>query len=270
MSAPGTPGVAGTGETGAGPALVGYDADRERGVAVLTLDSVANRNALSRPLLDQLTALLRRAAADDAVRVVVLRANGPSFCSGADLAAVRSGAMTPIVEGVVEVQRLVVTMPKPVVARVHGTVRAGGLGLVAAADVAVGSLESSYALTEVRLGLAAAAVSLTVLPRLGDRAAADYLLTGLVFGGAEAERAGLLTRAVPEAELDTAVDAYLEDLLLGSPQGLREAKALLTAPMRARMDEFGQEMVDLSARLFASPEARRATEALLSRTRRPR
>ncbi|MER6170574.1 enoyl-CoA hydratase-related protein [Streptosporangium sp. NPDC001681] len=129
MSAPGTPGVAGTGETGAGPALVGYDADRERGVAVLTLDSVANRNALSRPLLDQLTALLRRAAADDAVRVVVLRANGPSFCSGADLAAVRSGAMTPIVEGVVEVQRLVVTMPKPVVARVHGTVRAGGLGL---------------------------------------------------------------------------------------------------------------------------------------------
>lgn len=243
--------------------------DRDRGVATLTLNSVANRNALSRELLDELLGLLEKAEGDDGIRVVVLRANGPSFCSGADLKAARSGSMSPIVRGIVEVQRRIVTMGKPLVARVHGSVRAGGLGVVAAADIAVGSLESSYAFTEVRLGLAAAAISLTVLPRLTDRAASDYFLTGRVFDGAAAERMGLLTRAVPEAELDAAVDSVVGDLLQGSPQGLRATKTLLNAPLRGRLDEFGQEMIDLSAELFASPEARRAMEAVLSRGRKP-
>ncbi|MGI5159241.1 enoyl-CoA hydratase-related protein [Microbispora sp. CA-102843] len=244
--------------------------DRDRGVATLTLNSIANRNALSFGLLDELLRLLEQAEDDDSIRVVVLRANGPSFCSGADLAAARSGSMAPIVRGIVEVQRRIVTMSKPVVARVHGSVRAGGLGVVAAADIAVGSTESSYALTEVRLGLAAASISLTVLPRLTDRAASYYLLSGRAFDGAAAERMGLLTCAVPEAELDAAVESVVSDVLKGNPQGLRETKTLLTAPLRRRLDELGQDMIDLSAELFASPEARRAIEAVLSRGRQPR
>lgn len=241
--------------------------DRERGVATLTLNSVANRNALSRGLLDGLLDLLGQAEDDAAVRVVVLRANGPAFCSGADLTAARSGSMTPIVRGIVQVQQRIVTLGKPVVARVHGAVRAGGLGLVAAADIAVGARESTYAFTEVRLGLAAAAISLTVLPRLGERAAADYFLTGRVFDGATAARIGLLTRAVPQAELDAAVDAVVGELLQGSAQGLRATKALLTAGLRRRVEELGPQMIDLSAELFASDEARRAMEVLLARGR---
>lgn len=248
--------------------LAGWD--RERGVASVTLNSAANRNALSRGLLEELLGLLDQAEEDAAIRAVVLRANGPAFCSGADLAAARSGSMTPIVRGIVAVQRRIVSLGKPVVARVHGAVRAGGLGLVAAADVAVGSLESSYAFTEVRLGLAAAAISLTVLPRLSDRAAAEYFLTGRTFDGAEAARIGLLTRAVPEAELDAAVEAVTGELLRGSPQGLRATKALLTAPLRRRLDELGEEMIDLSAELFASPQACQAMEAVLAKGRASR
>ncbi len=245
------------------------DWDLGRGVATLTLDSVANRNALSVGLLDELIGLLRRAAAGEAIKVIVLRAEGPAFCAGADLAAAGAGSMTPIVERIVEAQRVIVTMDTPVVARVHGAVRAGGLGLVAAADIAIGSAEGTYALTEVRLGLAAASVGLTVLPRLSPRARSDYLLSGRVFDGAEAARAGLLTRAVPEAELDDAVDAVVAELLLGSVQGLREAKRLVNEDVARRLREDGPRMIELSARLFASQEAQSAMAAVLSRRSRP-
>lgn len=251
----------------AGQGLVRGDWDLGRGVATLTLDSVANRNALSLGLLDELLGLLRRADADAAIKVVVLRAEGPAFCAGADLAAAGAGSMTPVVERIVEAQRVIVTMGTPVVARVHGAVRAGGLGLVAAADIAIGAVEGTYALTEVRLGLAAAAVSLTVLARLSPRAGSDYLLSGRVFDGAAAERAGLLTRAVPEAELDDAVDAVVGELLLGSAQGLREAKRLVNEDVARRLREEGPRLVALSAELFASEEAQGAMAAVLSRRR---
>ena len=246
-------------------ALVGYGA--ADGVAVLTLDSPHNRNALSRRLVAELLDALAAAEADDTVRALVVRATGTVFCSGADLAEAGAGAMREGAAALVEVQRRIVACPKPVVARVHGPVRAGGTGIVAACDLAVATQTATFALTEVRLALAPAVVSLTVLPRLTSRAAARAFLTGEVFDGTAAAAAGLVTVAVPEDRLDEEVDRLLDDLLAGHPQGLRESKRLLTADVLASIERDGARLADLSQRLFASEAARTAMAAVLARRR---
>ncbi|NPC97144.1 enoyl-CoA hydratase-related protein [Nocardioides sp. zg-DK7169] len=237
------------------------------GVAAITLDSPHNRNALSRQLLTELEEALDRAAADDAARVVLVRAAGRVFCSGADLAEARAGSMAEGASRIVALQRRILALPKPVVARVHGAVRAGGTGIVAAADVAVAADDATFALTEVKLGLAPAAISVTVLPRLTSRAAALAALGGEVFSGADAAAYGLVTTAVPAAELDAEVDRVCASLATGAAQGLRETKALLNRDMVARLDEQGPGLAELSARLFGSEEARAAMTAFLQRGR---
>jgi enoyl-CoA hydratase/methylglutaconyl-CoA hydratase len=237
------------------------------GVAVLTLDSPHNRNALSRRLVSELLDGLTAAEADEAVRVVVVRAEGPVFCSGADLGEAAAGSMREGAAALVELQRRVVACPKPVVARVQGPVRAGGTGLVAACDVAVAVEGATFALTEVRLALAPAVVSLTVLPRLTSRAAARLFLTGTPVDGRTAAEVGLVTSAVPADRLDEEVDRLVTDLLAGHPQGLRETKRLLTAGVLEAIDRDGDALADLSQRLFASDEARAAMAAFLSRRR---
>ncbi len=235
------------------------------GVATITLDSPHNRNALSRQLVDELLAHLAIAA--EAARVVVMRAEGPVFCAGADMAEAAEHGMAEGSRALVALQRAIVALPVPVVVRLHGPVRAGGLGIVAAADVVVAAAEVSFAFTEVRLGLAPAAISLTTLPRLSDRAAAYACLTGDTFSAEQAVVAGLVTRAVPVTDLDAHVSEVVDSLRLGSPQGLRETKALLNAPLLERIDRLGPQAADQSARLFASEEARQAMRAFLDRRR---
>jgi enoyl-CoA hydratase/methylglutaconyl-CoA hydratase len=166
---------------------------------------------------------------------------------------------------IVALQRLIATMDKPVVTRVAGAVRAGGLGIVAASDVAISADDATYALTEVKLGLAAAIISLTVHARMSPRAAALTTLGGEVFTGTEAAAYGLVTRAVPAEELDGAVAAVCGQLATGAPQGLRESKRILNADLVRRIDDLGDDMAALSARLFASDEARAAMTAFLNR-----
>ena len=167
----------------------------------------------------------------------------------------------------VELQRRIATLPKPVVARVHGNVRAGGIGIVAASDIAVSAHDATYAFTEVRLGLAAAAISLSVLPRMTDRAASLTFLTGDVFTGRDAERMGLVTRSVAEEELNLEVDEICASLAKGNPQGLRETKLLLGRDLVRRIEEHGPDLARLSASLFGSEEARAAMRAFLDRKR---
>jgi len=235
------------------------------GVATVTLDSAHNKNALSQQLTGELMAHVQTAGADDAVQVVVIRSAIDVFCAGADLSEATTVGMTVGAQRMVDVQRAIVACPKPVVARVAGPVRAGGIGIVAAADISVAAASSTFALTEVRLGLAAATISLTVLPRLSDRAASYTFLTGDGFDGAEAERIGLVTESVADDELDAAVGKVVASLLKGVPQGLREAKKLLTAGLLADIDARGNDMAELSAGLFASDAAREAMLAFLNR-----
>ena len=235
------------------------------GVATITLDSPHNRNALSRQLITELFAHLEAADADEGVKAVVVRAEGKVFCSGADLSEASADGMEEGAKVLVAMQRRIVSMGKPVVTRLHGAVRAGGIGIVAASDIAISADDATYALTEVKLGLTPAVISLTVFPRLTSRAAALTALTGEVFDGARAAEMGLVTRAVPEAELDEAVDAVVASLLTGAPQGLRETKALLARDLVDRIDARGDEVAALSARLFGSDAAREAMLAFLSK-----
>ena len=236
-------------------------------VATITLDSPHNRNALSRQLVTELAAQLETAAAAADVSVVLLRSAGRVFCSGADLTEASSGGMEEGTRAIVALQRTIVAMDKPVVVAVPGPVRAGGIGLVAAADVAIAAEEATFALTEVKLGLAAAIISLTVHHRMTPRAASLTTLGGEVFSGADAAAYGLVTKAVPATELDAAVAAVCASLATGAPQGLRESKRILNRDLVARIDALGEEMAVLSTRLFASDEAREAMTAFLARTK---
>jgi len=235
------------------------------GVATITLDSPHNKNALSQQLTGELLAHLAAADADDTVRVIVIRSALDVFCSGADLSEATTVGMGVGARRMVDVQRAIVANSKPVVARVAGPVRAGGIGIVAAADISLASESSTFALTEVRLGLAAATISLTVIPRLTDRAASLTFLTGDGFDGVEAARLGLVTRAVPEDDLDAALAAVLKSLLKGVPQGLRETKKLLNRELLADIDARGTDLAQLSAGLFGSPAAQEAMLAFLNR-----
>lgn len=243
--------------------LVHYDVTD--GLATLTLDSQHNRNALSRQLVTELFAHLEAAQADDAVRVVLIRAEGRVFCSGADLSEASTVGMEEGTRRIVDLQRLIVAMDKPVVTRLYGAVRAGGIGIVAASDIAIAAEDATFALTEVKLGLAAAIISLTVHHRMNPRAAALTTLGGEVFDGAAAAAYGLVTTAVPAEELDAEVQKVCASLATGAPQGLRESKRILNRDLLERIDAHGDEMASLSARLFGSDEAREAMTAFLTR-----
>jgi enoyl-CoA hydratase/carnithine racemase len=235
------------------------------GVATITLDSPANRNALSRQLVTELFAHLERAGADDDVRVVLVESSGKVFCSGADLSEATAAGMEIGARRIVDLQRLIATLDKPVVTKNLGAVRAGGIGIIAAADIAISAEDATFALTEVKLGLAAAIISLTVHHRMNPRAAALTTLGGEVFSGAEAAAYGLVTRAVQADRLDEEVAATCASLATGASQGLRESKRILNRDLVARIDALGEEMATTSARLFASDEAREAMTAFLSR-----
>jgi enoyl-CoA hydratase/methylglutaconyl-CoA hydratase len=236
-------------------------------VATITLDSPHNRNALSRQLVTELFGHLERAGADDDVKVVLVESSGKVFCSGADLGEASTEGMEVGARRIVDLQRLVVTLDKPVVTKNLGAVRAGGIGIVAAADIAISADEATFALTEVKLGLAAAIISLTVHHRMNPRAAALTTLGGEVFTGVEAAAYGLVTQSVPAAELDARVAEVCASLATGAAQGLRESKRILNADLVRRIDERGEDMAALSATLFASDEAREAMTAFLNRAR---
>lgn len=241
--------------------------DVDGAVATLTMDSPSNRNALSRALVTQLMRQLDTVTARADVRAVVIAADGPAFCAGADMREAASEGMESGARALVALQRSIVSLEQPVLARVHGPVRAGGLGIVGACDVVISADTVTYAFTEVLLGLAPAVISLTTLPRLTSRAASETFLTGAGFDAHEAARIGLITRAVPAEQLDAAVAEVTARWAAANAQGLRETKALLNHTLLRRIDDLGGQVARQSARLFASNEARTAMQAFLARKR---
>lgn len=243
--------------------LVQYSVDRA--IARIALDSPRNRNALSTAMVQQLTDALAKAAADDGVRAVELTHTGTTFCAGADLSEASKGGMTSGTQRVTALLRAIVALRKPVVGSIDGHVRAGGLGLVGACDIVLAGPASTFAFTEVRLGLAPAMISLTTLPRMDPRAASRYYLTGETFDAPTAARIGLVTEAVDD--IDAGTMAVLDALRAASPQGLRETKPLLTPPILAGFDSKASDLAELSARLFGSAEAAEGMAAFLAKRR---
>jgi methylglutaconyl-CoA hydratase len=222
-----------------------------RGVATLTLDSPANRNALSRAMRAQLRAALVDALADDTVRVVVLDHTGRVFCSGMDLSeAAGGGAQEQGVREFPELLEAIWSAPKPVVAVVRGPARAGGVGLAAACDVVVAGAAATFAFSEVRLGVVPAVISAVVLPRMVRHVAHRLMLTGEVFDAASAAAGGLVDLVAADDDVDTVLEAQLTALGAGAPAALAETKRLLRAGSSLHFDE----LLELSARFFASEE----------------
>jgi methylglutaconyl-CoA hydratase len=236
------------------------------GVATVTLDSPANRNALSAQLRRELLAHLATAIADDAARVIVLAHTGTVFCSGMDLKESRGASAQD--QGVNEFPAIlerIWTSPTPVLARLEGPARAGGVGLVAACDIAVAAEDASFAFSEVRVGVGPAIISVTVLPRLLPRAAHELFLTGETFDAHTAARIGLINSAVPGFDLDAEVHRYVEMLRRGAPGALAATKELLHRERPAALGEQFEQMLALSATFFAAPEAQEGMAAFAAK-----
>lgn len=240
----------------------------QRGVATVLLDSERNRNALSRRLLAELAAALDEAAADPDVRVVVLTGAGPAFCSGADLKEQADGK-GPGPVSMPDVLTRIFEHRCPVVARVNGAVRAGGIGLMAACDVVVAPEDATFAFSEVRIGVVPAIIAVPVLMRMNATAAHEYFLTGEPFDAAEAVRTGLVNRAVPARSLDEAVARYTDALVKGGPEALAAAKQLRrTVPLEAPDAAFTR-LEAMSVRHFTSEEGKAGIAAMLAKRPAP-
>ena len=231
------------------------------GVAMITLDSPRNRNALSKPMPAQLTAALTQATNDSAVRVVVLTHTGTVFCAGMDLK--ETAVAKPGEEGVRElpgILRLISHCAKPVIARLAGPARAGGVGIMAACDIAVAVDSATFAFTEVRIGLIPATISIPVLARINPVAARELMLTGAVFDAARAYEIGLVNAVAEADQLDLVVDGYVDALLAGGPSALAGTKRLISEGLDDSVERYAA-LLELSARQFGTDEAREGARA---------
>lgn len=240
------------------------------GVATVTLDSPANRNALSRALMAGLEKSLDAALADDRARLIVLTGAGPVFCSGADLKEMGTGGgggQGAGPGGLVRILKSIWHSPKPVIARVGGPARAGGIGLVAACDIAVSVDTATFAFSEVRVGVIPAIISVVTLPKLGLAKGMELFLTGDTFDAGEAVRLGLLNAAVPSDQLDEYIDRYADSILKGAPGAVTGCKRLVREVPGMALDPAFELTSKWSAEYFVSEEAREGMAAF--REKRP-
>ena len=241
----------------------------EEGVMTVTLADVDNRNALSARLTVELVDALDAADADPGVRVVVLTNAGRVFCAGADLSERSSGDAPSRVVSPLELFGRFRNSPKPYVGRIAGHCVAGGMGLAAAMDISVATDEAKFGFTEVRIGVAPAMISVICLPKMRPADANEAFLRGSRFPAARAAELGLINRAVPAADLDSAVDEVVSDLLMGGPQALAATKQLTSRVPHMTADEAFEWTARLSADLFAGDEAAEGMAAFLEKRSPP-
>jgi len=242
------------------------------GVARVTLNRPELRNAFDDALIAGLTKAFLEIERDASVRVMVLAGNGPAFCAGADLNWMKRMAGYGYDENLADAKALagmlaaLDRLPKPTIARVHGPVFAGGTGLVAACDIAVGTPEAKFCLSEAKLGLSPATISPYVMRAMGERNARRYFLTAEVFDAEEALRVGMLSSLVPASALDSAVDELAKHLLAGGPEAHAKIKALIRAVAGRRPDDaLVAETAQRIAEIRGSPEGEEGIAAFLEK-----
>ena len=237
--------------------------------ARITLDRPEVRNALDGSSLRALAAGLSRAASDPAVRVVVLGATGTVFCSGADLGGAAAAGEESFAAGapaaLARILEQMITLPKPVIARVQGHVVAGGVGLVAASDLAVAAEGATFGFSEVRVGVAPAVISVAVLRKMHPAMAAELMLTGSRVPAARVLEGGLIQRVVPDSDLDATVEQWVVDVCSGGPRAVATTKALIDqVPAMPRASAWAWT-AELSGAMFGSAEAAEGMSAFLAR-----
>jgi methylglutaconyl-CoA hydratase len=247
----------------------------DSGVGIITLNRADRHNAFDDVLVQELVRALGVMGRDDSVRVVVLSSTGKSFCAGADLGWMRDAGGLSLEENqrdarvMAEMLKRIATIPKPTVARVQGPAYGGGVGLVAACDIAVATFEAQFCFSEVRLGLIPAVISPYVIAAMGPRHARRYMLTGEAFSAAEAYRVGLVHEMVADdAALDDAVGQIVDGLLENGSRALAECKDLIRAVVNRPLDaELMDDTSRRIARARASDEGREGVAAFLDKRR---
>ena len=223
--------------------------------AILVLNRPEIRNAFDDALIANLAKTLKKLDADSSVRAVVLMGAGPAFCAGADLNWMKRMAGFTLKQNyddaraLADMLKTLDRMSKPTIARVHGPAYAGGVGLVAACDIAVGTVEAEFALTEAKLGLSPATISPYVVRAMGERMAHRYFLTAEKFNAAEAYRIGLLSEICHPEELDGKINELLGHIVSGGKGALAEIKNLIRAVSRGPIDD---PMIDDTAKRIAA------------------
>lgn len=241
-------------------------------VAIVTLNRPDVHNAFDETLIARLTEVFTDLDDDPDVRAVVLLGAGKSFCAGADLNWMRRMAAFDHAENLADANalaamlRTLYALSKPTIARVHGAALGGGVGLVAACDIAIAAQDAVFALSESRLGLIPATISPYVMEAIGARQARRYFVTGERFTAAEAFRIGLLHDIVAFAELDNRVDEMLGAVMTAGPAAQLECKALIRGVAHRPIDA---ELIAGTARhiadVRASPEGREGVGAFLEK-----
>ncbi len=241
-------------------------------VATVRLNRPEIRNAFDDNLIADLISAFKALNADKAVRVVVLAGNGPAFCAGADLNWMKRMAGYSYEQNLADAGALagmlatLDRMAKPTIARVHGAAFAGGVGLVAACDIAIGTPEAKFCLSEAKLGLSPATIGPYVVRAMGERMARRYFLTAEVFGAEEAHRIGLLSGLVATSELDATIDKLADHLLAGGPAALAKIKDLLRAVSSGPVDDaMVADTAQRIAEIRVSPEGREGIASFLEK-----
>jgi methylglutaconyl-CoA hydratase len=242
--------------------------DLRRDAAWITLNQPEKRNALSDEVVSGLLEHLRQANDDSRVRTIVITGAGSAFCAGADL---KSGGMRPsnAEHPFVTVMKTIWNGPKPVIARINGPAFGGGVGLAAACDIAVASDAVTFSFSEVRIGVIPAMISVVVLPKLGPQQTMYLFLTGERFPAQRAVALGLIHRAVPADQLDSAIDEIVGMIRLGGPNAIGAAKQLVRTVPTMSMDDAFRWTSEIIAPLFASEEAAEGMMAFMEK-RKPK
>ncbi|MFN3861319.1 MAG: enoyl-CoA hydratase-related protein [Roseateles sp.] len=255
------------------PAWTTLDLERRAGgVAQLTMNRPAVFNAFDEVLIAELDAAFAELAQDASVRAIVLAGAGKHFSAGADLQWMQRAAAASQADNLADARRFAAMLariadcPKPTLARVHGAALGGGVGLVAACDMAIASDAASFAVSEARMGILPAVIGPHLVNAVGLREARRLALTASRIDAAEALRVGLVQRVVAAEGLDAAVDALLVELLACGPAAQAEIKQLYArlapGPVTAEVRELSAQTI---ARVRSTPEAREGFAAFLGK-----
>jgi methylglutaconyl-CoA hydratase len=241
-------------------------------VATVTLNRPDVRNAFNEFTIAELSLAFNELGRNDEVRAIVLAANGPAFCAGADLNWMKKMAAYTHAENaddagkLADMLRTIYLCPKPVVAKVQGDCYAGGMGLVAACDIVVATSAACFCLSEVKLGLIPATISPYVIKAMGENAARRYFLTAEKFTAQEAHRIGFAHDVVGAEALDAHVDAIVKALVTSSPNAVREAKVLVREVTGKAVDSaLVVDTAERIARIRASDEGREGVASFLEK-----
>lgn len=244
------------------------------GNATVALNRPDVHNALDPEMGAQLITTLKALEANPKVRAVVIMGQGDSFCAGADIGHMRKSANFSKKQNYqaafaqAQVYNTVYALKKPTIARVHGAVRGGGVGIVAACDIAIGSLDATFRLSEVRLGIAPVMISPYVVAAIGERQSRRYFLTGETFDAAEAFRIGMLHDIVAIDKLNARIGNALAELYCGGPKAIMFAKRQIARIAHADIGpEIVEETAQLIAAIRATPEAQEGLGAFLEKRR---